>query len=90
MGVRRGGGGGWKFLVTEFFCAKTSSWGLKTQTKKTKNYKLFFPTKFGGGGGWDFGGVWGARRPHPGVARGRLGSQKLSSGNLGGGRIKKK
>ena len=38
----RGGGGGWKFLVTEFvFFAKTSSWGLKTQTN-------FF---FGGGGG---------------------------------------
>ena len=41
---------------------------------------IFFPTKFffskmflglffGGGG--DFGGVWGAQRPHPGVARGR-------------------
>ena len=63
-----------------------------------------------GGGGY-FGGVWGAPRPQPGVARGRktihfflwlwpvtsqnsgtvrLGGQKLSSGNLGGGRIKNK
>ena len=59
MGVGDGGGGGWKFLVTEIiFSAKTSSWGLKTKNKK-----------FGGGGGlW---GVWGAPPPHPGVARGR-------------------
>ena len=39
VGVGRvwGGGVGGKFLVTEnFFFAKTSSWGLKTQNKKKK------------------------------------------------------
>ena len=65
-----GGGGG--IFNWNFFFAKKCSWGLKT---------FFFPTKFlfskiyfqkfifrGGGGFW---GVWGAPRPHPGVARGR-------------------
>ena len=35
-----------------------------------EKFKFFFHTKFfrGGGGFW---GVWGAPRPHPGVARGR-------------------
>ena len=37
------------------------SWGSETHANKN----LFF----GGGGG--FWGVWGALRPHPGVARGR-------------------
>ena len=57
-----GVGGGWKFLVTEIFFSsqKTSSWGSKTHTN------FFFSE--GGGGVW---GVWGAPRPHPGVARGR-------------------
>ena len=67
-------------LVTEiFFSAKTSSWGLKTQTKNLGGGGVFFPTKFfcskmflvffsEGGGFW---GVWGAPRPHPGVTRGR-------------------
>ena len=44
-----GGGGGWKFLVTAFLFAKTSSWGLKTQKKKIgggggrRKISMFFP-----------------------------------------------
>ena len=37
-------------------------WGSETHANKN----LFF-----GGGGGGFWGVWGAPRPHPGVARGR-------------------
>ena len=33
---------------------------------KRMQTKIYFS-----GGGGDFGGVWGALRPHPGVARGR-------------------
>ena len=65
-----GWGGGWKFLATEFFFfAKTSSWGLKTQTKTFFFQKCSRGSETPGGGGiW---GVWGAPRPHPSVARGR-------------------
>ena len=52
-----GGGGG--FSLLNFFFQKCS-WGSETHA----NQNLFF----GGGGFW---GVWGAPRPHPGVARGR-------------------
>ena len=55
-----GWGPGWKFLVTEKKIAKIFSWGLKTQ----KKMKFFSLLNLGGG-------VWGAPRPHPGVARGR-------------------
>ena len=73
-GRGRAGGGGGKveFLTEKKNFAKKCSWGLKTQKKKCSwgsethaNKNLFF----GGGGG--FWGVWGAPRPHPGVARGR-------------------
>ena len=80
-----GGGGEVEFLTEKKISAKKCSWGLKTPQKKKKNFFLrggggggrkisefFFPTKIflvGGGGG--FWGVWGAPRPHPGVARGR-------------------
>ena len=77
---RAGGGGGGEveFLTEKKNSAKKCSWGLKTQ-----KCSVFFPTKFffrnvpgvakkyifrGGGGVW---GVWGALRPHPGVARGQ-------------------
>ena len=50
--------GGWKFLVTEIF--------FKNVPGLLKRMHNFF---FRGGGG--FWGVWGAPRPHPGVARGR-------------------
>ena len=93
---------------------KKCSWGPKTHKFFTYNFLfknvpgVLKRTHIGGG---DFGGVWGAPRPQPGVARGRktihfflwpwsvtsqnsgtvrLGGQKLSSGNLGGGRIKNK
>ena len=60
-----GGGGGEKFLsffsLLIFFFQKCS-WGSETHANKN----LFF-----GGGGGGFWGVWGAPRPHPGVARGR-------------------
>ena len=36
------------------------SWGSETHAKKIKNR-----------GGGEFWGVWGAPRPHPGIARGR-------------------
>ena len=60
------GGGGAKveFLTDIFF-------SLRNVPGVLKRKKFFFPTKFlffGGGGFW---GVWGAPRPHPGVARGR-------------------
>ena len=75
-----GGGGGVEYLTEKKFFAKKCSWSffqsffslLKfffqkcswgSETHANKN--LFF----GGGGG--FWGVWGAPRPHPGVARGR-------------------
>ena len=75
-GRGRAGGGGVEYLTEFFFFAKKCSWGLKTQTKKKiwgggrKISEFFFPTKiiFRGGGFW---GVWGAPRPHAGVARGR-------------------
>ena len=38
-----GGGGGVEYLTEIFFFAKKCSWGLKTQTKKTKK-------NLGGGG----------------------------------------
>ena len=73
-GVQVGGWGGGIFNW-KFFFAKKCSWGLKTQKKKKKKNvpgvlkrmqtKIYFS---GGGGFW---GVWGAPRPHPGVARGR-------------------
>ena len=61
--IKNWGGGAnnfWVFFPYKFFFQKCS-WGSETHAKK----KLFF----GGGGG--FWGVWGAPRPHPGVARGR-------------------
>ena len=69
------GGGKMEFLTEKKNFAKKCSWGLKTQKKK-KNFKNVpgllkrMQTKiyFSGGGFW---GVWGAPRPHPGVARGR-------------------
>ena len=65
------GGGVVEFLTEKKCSAKKCSWGPKTQKKKcswgseTHANKTFFR---GGGGFW---GVWGAPRPHPGVARGR-------------------
>ena len=53
--LKRGGGGGGRKHFQK------CSWGSETHANKN----LFF----GGGGG--FWGVWGAPRPHPGVARGR-------------------
>ena len=76
-GACRWGGGG-IFNWNKFF-AKKCSWGLKTVFFPTKFFfsKMFLgfwnacKQKFifrGGGGVW---GVWGAPRPHPGVARGQ-------------------
>ena len=94
------GAWGWKFLETEILLAKTSSWGLKTPKKMGGGGRFWNAcTKLGGGclgrptpptGGragsendtllpmtcLNYVTVW-------------LGGQKLSSGNLGGGRIKK-
>ena len=68
-GACRWGGGGVEFLTEKKCSAKKCSWGPKTQ----KLFFFFFKNNidlfFGGGGG--FWGVWGAPRPHPGVARGR-------------------
>ena len=70
-----GGGGEVEFLTEKKISAKKCSWGLKTAKKKKK--KNFFEGGGGGGrkisrgGGGGFWGVWGAPRPHPGVARGR-------------------
>ena len=59
-------GGEVEFLTEKKISAKKCSWGLKTpwgsETHANKNFI------WGGGGFW---GVWGAPRPHPGVARGR-------------------
>ena len=57
---RAGGGGGEVEFLTE---KKFPLRNVPGVLKRPKN-KLFF----GGGGFW---GVWGAPRPHPGVARGR-------------------
>ena len=56
-----GGGGGEKFLSfsLQIFFFQKCSWGSETHANKNL---------FVGGGFW---GVWGAPRPHPGVARGR-------------------
>ena len=66
-------GGEVEFLTGKKISAKKCSWGLKTQKKKLfwggEKFLSFFPLFFGGGGG--FWGVWGAPRPHPGIARGR-------------------
>ena len=59
-GVQVGGGGWrWNIELKIFFSLRNVPGVLKRQKKKI----------FGGGGG--FWGVWGAPRPHPGVARGR-------------------
>ena len=82
------GGGGRAKNVVSFFPQFFFSWGPKRKKKETK-YRFCF----GGGGG--FWGVWGRATPHLGVALGRktiassFAVQKLSSGNLGGGRTKK-
>ena len=65
-----------EYLTEKFFSLRNVPGVLKRKKKK-----FFFPTNFffqkcffskmflfGGGGFW---GVWGAPRPHPGVARGR-------------------
>ena len=60
------GGGGRKisefFFPTKIFFFQKCSWGIWNACKQ----KFIF--RGGGGGFW---GVWGAPRPHPGVARGR-------------------
>ena len=79
MGVGGDAGGGGGVLVTEFFFAKTSSWGLKTQTKKQnkiwgeggggeKFLKCSWGSETGGGG---ILGCLGRPTPPPGVTRGR-------------------
>ena len=79
--------GGVEYLTENFFSLRNVPGVLKRKKKKkkkffggggAKNFRVFFPTKFfffqkcsfifRGGGFW---GVWGAPRPHPGVARGR-------------------
>ena len=82
-----GGGGGVEFLTEKKKFAKKCSWGLKTQKNAKKRVffptKFCFSKMFLGfwnackqkfifrGGGGGFWGVWGAPRPHPGVARGQ-------------------
>ena len=72
-GRGRAGGGGGKveFLTEKKKFAKKCSWRLKTPKKNVPGVLKRMQTKiyFSGGGG--FWGVWGAPRPHPGVARGR-------------------
>ena len=75
----------WKFLVTEKKISLRNVPGVLKHGGgggRRKMSKFFFPTNFffskmflgfffSGGGGGGFWGVWGAPRPHPGVARGR-------------------
>ena len=56
-----GGGGGRK--ISKFFF--TTNFFFKNVPEVLKRMQFFFSE---GGGFW---GVWGAPRPHPGVARGR-------------------
>ena len=58
-GRGRAGGGGEVEFLTEFFFQLINVPGVLKRPNKTNR---------GGGGFW---GVWGAPRPHPGVARGR-------------------
>ena len=88
-----------KFLLTEKKNSpKKCSWGLKTPKKLCKKFQSFFPYKFGGGGFWGVARGWKTIHfflwPWPVTGQNSetvwLGGQKLSSGNLGGGRIKNK
>ena len=59
-----------EFLTEKKNFAKKCSWGLKTPKKEFffKNVPGVLKRMQTWGGFW---GVWGAPRPHPGVARGR-------------------
>ena len=64
---RAGGGGEVEFLTEKmFFPTKIFFFKNVPGVLKRVQTKIYFS---GGGGG--FWGVWGAPRPHPGVARGR-------------------
>ena len=79
-----GGGGRWNIELKFFFSLRNVPGVLKRQKKRFFSLLIFFFQKcswgsethanknlFFGGGGGGFWGVWGAPRPHPGVARGR-------------------
>ena len=69
-----GGGGEVEFLTEKFVFAKKCFFSLLNFFFKNVPVVLKRMQKniiFRGGGGGEFWGVWGAPRPHPGVARGR-------------------